>query len=111
MVLHSGKLITLCLKPLVHFSRGMPNLRICLLSSVNPSLVLSCCKAKSDQYRSQVGGVFDLLYMIFVCVCVKEERAVLHQELKDLREQKAKQKAELEKYRECDPEVVEEMRE
>ncbi|XP_041950140.1 meiotic nuclear division protein 1 homolog isoform X1 [Alosa sapidissima] len=39
-----------------------------------------------------------------------EERAALHQELKDLREQKAQLKAELEKYRECDPEVVEQMR-
>ncbi|XP_062386820.1 meiotic nuclear division protein 1 homolog [Sardina pilchardus] len=39
-----------------------------------------------------------------------EERAALHQELKDLREQKAQLKAELEKYRECDPEVVEGMR-
>ncbi|MCI4394859.1 hypothetical protein PGIGA_G00173600 [Pangasianodon gigas] len=39
-----------------------------------------------------------------------EERATLHKELMSLREQKETLRAELEKYKECDPEVVEEMR-
>ncbi|XP_044536769.1 meiotic nuclear division protein 1 homolog [Gracilinanus agilis] len=39
-----------------------------------------------------------------------EERTVLSKELTSLRQQKEKLKAELEKYRECDPEVVEEIR-
>ncbi|KAK3507748.1 hypothetical protein QTP70_035009 [Hemibagrus guttatus] len=39
-----------------------------------------------------------------------EERAALHKELKSLREQRDALRAELEKYKECDPEVVEEMR-
>ncbi|KAK3523245.1 hypothetical protein QTP86_025071 [Hemibagrus guttatus] len=38
-----------------------------------------------------------------------EERAALHKELKSLREQRDALRAELEKYKECDPEVVEEM--
>ncbi|XP_047672824.1 meiotic nuclear division protein 1 homolog isoform X1 [Tachysurus fulvidraco] len=39
-----------------------------------------------------------------------EERAALHKELTSLREQREALRAELEKYKECDPEVVEEMR-
>ncbi|GAA6082674.1 meiotic nuclear division protein 1 homolog, partial [Tachysurus ichikawai] len=39
------------------------------------------------------------------------ERAALHKELVSLREQREALRAELEKYKECDPEVVEEMRE
>lgn len=44
-------------------------------------------------------------------VCVQGERAALHKELVSLREQREALRAELEKYKECDPEVVEEMRE
>ena len=44
-------------------------------------------------------------------MCVKEDRAALLRELKDLKEQKLQLKAELEKYKECDPGVVDEMRE
>ncbi|XP_012687148.2 meiotic nuclear division protein 1 homolog [Clupea harengus] len=39
-----------------------------------------------------------------------EDRAALLRELKDLKEQKLQLKAELEKYKECDPGVVDEMR-
>ncbi|XP_049646137.1 meiotic nuclear division protein 1 homolog [Suncus etruscus] len=39
-----------------------------------------------------------------------EERAVLAEELSSLRNQKEQLKAEVEKYRECDPQVVEEIR-
>ncbi|KAF4071387.1 hypothetical protein AMELA_G00272630 [Ameiurus melas] len=39
-----------------------------------------------------------------------EERATLHKELTSLTEQRETLRAELEKYKECDPEVVEEMR-
>ncbi|XP_063064359.1 meiotic nuclear division protein 1 homolog [Engraulis encrasicolus] len=39
-----------------------------------------------------------------------EDRAVLLQQLNELKEQRTKLKSELEKYRECDPEVVEQMR-
>lgn len=39
-----------------------------------------------------------------------EERHALLQELKQLREQRASLKADLDKYRECDPDVVEDMR-
>ncbi|MCJ8749061.1 hypothetical protein PDJAM_G00171860 [Pangasius djambal] len=39
-----------------------------------------------------------------------EERATLHKELTSLRGQRETLRAELEKYKECDPEVVEEMR-
>ncbi|KAJ8385186.1 hypothetical protein AAFF_G00192370 [Aldrovandia affinis] len=38
------------------------------------------------------------------------ERATLQKELQSLREQRAQLKAEVDKYRECDPEVVEEIR-
>ncbi|XP_020343075.1 meiotic nuclear division protein 1 homolog isoform X2 [Oncorhynchus kisutch] len=39
-----------------------------------------------------------------------EERATLLKELQALREKRSHLKAKLEKYRECDPEVIEEMR-
>ncbi|XP_064783557.1 meiotic nuclear division protein 1 homolog [Oncorhynchus masou masou] len=40
----------------------------------------------------------------------QEERATLLKELQALREKRSHLKAKLEKYRECDPEVIEEMR-
>ncbi|XP_067107146.1 meiotic nuclear division protein 1 homolog isoform X4 [Osmerus mordax] len=39
-----------------------------------------------------------------------EERAALLKQLQELREQHAQLKAELDKYRECDPEVIEELK-
>lgn len=47
----------------------------------------------------------------FVCVFVQKERSSLLKELKALREERTQLQTELEKYRECDPEVIEEMSE
>lgn len=41
---------------------------------------------------------------------MQEERTMLAKELSSLRDQKEQLKAEVEKYKECDPQVVEEMR-
>ena len=48
-----------------------------------------------------------------MCVCppIKEERASLLKELQALREKRSHLKSKLEKDRECDPEVIEEMSE
>lgn len=45
------------------------------------------------------------------CGLLQEERAGLTRELHSLREQRGRLHAELETYRECDPEVVQEIRE
>lgn len=42
---------------------------------------------------------------------LQEERGSLLKELKDLREERSRLLAQLEKYKDCDPEVVEEMSE
>lgn len=44
-------------------------------------------------------------------VFLQEERGSLLKELKDLREERTRLLAQLEKYKDCDPEVVEEMSE
>lgn len=44
-------------------------------------------------------------------VFVQEERSSLLRELKDLREERSRLLAQLDKYKDCDPEVVEEMSE
>lgn len=44
-------------------------------------------------------------------MCAQKERSSLLKELKALREERTQLQADLEKYRECDPEVVEEMSE
>lgn len=44
-------------------------------------------------------------------VFLQEERSTLLKELKDLREERTRLLAQLEKYKDCDPEVVEEMSE
>lgn len=41
---------------------------------------------------------------------IQEERTMLAKELSSLRDQREQLKAEVEKYRECDPQVVEEIR-
>lgn len=41
---------------------------------------------------------------------MQEERTMLAKELSSLRDQREQLKAEVEKYRECDPQVVEEIR-
>lgn len=41
---------------------------------------------------------------------MQEERTILAKELSSLRDQREQLKAEVEKYRECDPQVVEEIR-
>lgn len=52
----------------------------------------------------------------FVCLTgynvmlMQEERTMLAKELSSLRDQKEQLQAEVEKYRECDPQVVEEIR-
>lgn len=44
-------------------------------------------------------------------LCLQKERSSLLKELKDLREEKSRLLAQLDKYKDCDPEVVEEMSE
>lgn len=46
-----------------------------------------------------------------ISVCVQKERSSLLQELQALKEERTHLQAELDKYRECDPEVIEEMSE
>ena len=41
---------------------------------------------------------------------MQEERTMLAKELSSLRDQREQLKAEVEKYKECDPQVVEEIR-
>uniref|UniRef100_A0A8D0HDZ2 Meiotic nuclear division protein 1 homolog n=1 Tax=Sphenodon punctatus TaxID=8508 RepID=A0A8D0HDZ2_SPHPU len=47
--------------------------------------------------------------VILQAVCILEERAALLKELAALRQKKEQLKAEIEKYKECDPDVVEEI--
>lgn len=58
-----------------------------------------------------------MLLFCFYSYCVSQhtftpqaERAALVKELAALRQKKEQLKAEIEKYRECDPDIVEEMR-
>uniref|UniRef100_A0A8B9J8B8 Meiotic nuclear divisions 1 homolog (S. cerevisiae) n=1 Tax=Astyanax mexicanus TaxID=7994 RepID=A0A8B9J8B8_ASTMX len=80
-----------------------------------PSKALHARKHRLEDLEKQVkmGGFRKKVLFPELCIssrCKYKERATLQKELQSLKEQRESLRAEVEKYKECDPEVVEEMR-
>uniref|UniRef100_G3PX58 Meiotic nuclear division protein 1 homolog n=1 Tax=Gasterosteus aculeatus aculeatus TaxID=481459 RepID=G3PX58_GASAC len=82
-----------------------------------PSKALNTCKHKLEELQTQISEAKQRKVSVQKAVEKAtvgredtEERGALLKELQALKEERTRLQAELEKYRECDPEVIEDMR-